>query len=732
MNQKYLLLFALLPVANGIYAQQPADSNAMSGYLNEVIITTESNRSEIGQLPEVSGANIYASKKTSVIVMDKVAGNIVTNSMRQVLAKVPGVQIWESDASGIQIGIATRGLSPNRSWEFNVRQNGYDISADPFGYPEAYFNPPLQAVQRIQIVRGAGALQYGPQFGGLLNYIIRDGSDIRKPFQFETNQTVGSYNLFGSYNAIGGSTNRLHYYAFFDHRNGDGWRENSRYQTNTGFATFNLKVNSRLTMGGEVLTYDMRSQQPGGLTDSMFRIDARQSQRARNWFSTPWTTAAVNLDYQIHKDSRLNVKLAGMWGDRNSVGFTKAITIPDSINRNMGAYAPREVAIDQYRNQSIEARYLTNYRLGRMNHTLSLGARFFNGHTDRWQKGAGTTGAEYDKNITTTLFPNDLQFTTQAYAVFAEHIFRITDRLLIIPGLRYEGIQTSVSGRLGFKPDGSDNRISDQTQTRQIVLGGIGAEYHFGPTELYANATQNYRPMLFSDLSALPTTDVIDPNLKDATGYNIDLGYRGAVRDYLYFDVSGFVLQYNNRLGSYRLTSGADSGKLFRTNVGNSISKGLEALVEFNPIKAWLRANSWGDASVFVSYGYTDASYRDHQVIANGNRVEHAPKHILRTGVTYHYKRLSATWQFSYVDEAFATADNNPKPSVDGTSGIVPSYSIHDVTIGYQFPRFVSLKAGVNNLADARYFTRRSGGYPGPGLLPAEGRTFFLTIGAKI
>ncbi len=54
--------------------------------------------------------------------------------MRQVLAKVPGIYILESDGSCIQVGIAIRGLSPNRSRDFNVRQNGYDISADPFGY----------------------------------------------------------------------------------------------------------------------------------------------------------------------------------------------------------------------------------------------------------------------------------------------------------------------------------------------------------------------------------------------------------------------------------------------------------------------------------------------------------------------------------------------------------------------------------------------------------------------
>ena len=62
--------------------------------------------------------------------------------------------VQENDGTGIQTSIAVRGLNPNRSWEFNTRQNGYDISADPMGYLEAYYTPPTEAVERIEIVRG--------------------------------------------------------------------------------------------------------------------------------------------------------------------------------------------------------------------------------------------------------------------------------------------------------------------------------------------------------------------------------------------------------------------------------------------------------------------------------------------------------------------------------------------------------------------------------------------------
>jgi Fe(3+) dicitrate transport protein len=40
------------------------------------------------------------------------------------------------------------------------------------------------------------------------------------------------------------------------------------------------------------------------------------------------------------------------------------------------------------------------------------------------------------------------------------------------------------------------------------------------------------------------------------------------------------------------------------------------------------------------------------------------------------------------------------------------------------------LHLGINNLTDAHYFTKRTGEYPGPGILPGIGRTFYAGIEA--
>jgi Fe(3+) dicitrate transport protein len=596
-------------------------------------------------------------------------------------------------------------------------------------------------VQRIEVIRGQGSLQYGPQFGGMVNYILRNGSEINKPFQFETQQTVGSNGLFNSYNAVGGETKKINYYTFFDHRNADGWRQNSNYYTNSAFGTFTYKVSPKLSVTTEMMYSKQRSQQPGGLTDEQFKQDAQQSFRSRNWFDVTWKTFAVIANYQVSQQSKLNLKLFHVEGDRNSVGYLKAITIKDSVNPATMQYDNRTLDMDQYRNTGFEARYLAGYNIGDMSSTLSGGVRLYNGTTHRLKDGVGTTGTEYSDALVNPAWPKDITYKSFNAAVFAENIFRF-NKLLIIPGIRYEIVNGKAVGRNGYDANGQEIILQNQKRSRGFLLAGVGAEYHVSEkTEFYGNITQAYRPMQFSDLTAPPTTDAIDPNLSDAKGYNIDWGYRGKVKAYLFFDVSAFYLQYNNRIGTITQQRTDGSFYNYRTNVGNSNSKGIEALAEFSFVKAFAEELKPYDISAFVSYSYTDAKYGSLKVIVKeGNElkennlknknVENAPNNIIRSGITFTYKGLTLTTQLSHVSSAFADANNTVTPTANGQNGLIPAYTVADITATYRWAKNYNIKLGVNNLTNENYFTRRSGGYPGPGVLPADGRSVFLSFGA--
>ena len=114
-----------------------------------------------------------------------------------------------------------------------------------------------------------------------------------------------------------------------------------------------------------------------------------------------------------------------------------------------------------------------------------------------------------------------------------------------------------------------------------------------------------------------------------------------------------------------------------------------------------------------------------------GKKVENAPANIFRGGISAGYKDFLLTGQVSYVGETFSDANNTVTPTANFQNGLIPSYTITDLTATYKFNKGLNLKAGINNLADTHYFTRRAGGYPGPGAMPADGRNFFVSLGAK-
>ena len=712
--------------------------------LSPVIVTPKEQSPE--RMPEMKGNVIFSGKKNEVLKLSNINGNFTTNNAREIFARIPGVTIWENEGSGIQINVGVRGLSPNRSWELNTRQNGYDISSDVFGYPEAYYNPPLEAVETIELVRGGGSLQFGPQFGGMLNYVLK--RETKKKFSYETQNTVGSYGLMSSYNAIGGNYKKFSYYVYNHSRSADGWRENSQYTVRNTHAFLEYRFTENTKISAEYTNMDYQMQQASGLTDEQFNINSRQSLRDRNWFGTPWNVFSINFDTKISDNFTSNTKLFGLIGERNSVGFTATPNIIDAINPATNDYANRRVDRDLYENYGIENRNIYKYKLGKIKNNLAFGVRIYKANTQRLQDGRGTTGSDFDISIDGR-YVRDLDFTTENVAVFAENQFKITDKLSITPGVRYEYIQNTGNGRFGIS-SGNDIEMANKNISRSQPLFGLGLEYKFRTTNIYANITQAFRPVLFSDITPPAVTDVIDPNLKDASGFNADLGFRGTFKKYLNFDVSLFYLSYNNRIGGVRQFINNDPSQgtfLFRTNLGETVNKGIEGFANLNITRLFEIERPYGNLDFFASVSFIDSRYTDFKIFStsgtapnvsitetnlSGNRVENAPRYIHNFGLSWSNSSISTTVQYRMSGRIFTDANNTNTPSANGITGILDDYRVFDLSTEYKFLKNYNIRAGINNLFDEEYATRRAGGYPGPGVLPGEGRTFYISIGAKL
>ena len=241
-----------------------------------------SQYSTIRKMRPIEGVLISKGKKTEVISLEQMNTNKSVNLGRQIYAKIPGLNIWESDGAGIQLGIGGRGLSPTRTSNFNTRQNGYDISADALGYPESYYTPPAEAVQEIQLIRGAASLQFGTQFGGLLNFVLKKGPED-KPFELVARHTIGSFGLNSSFLSVGGSEKTWNYYAYYQYKFGDDWRPFSQFKVHSGGAQVSkyLTDKSKITLDLTKMYYI--AQQPGGikLVISIFETDPTIVNRER-------------------------------------------------------------------------------------------------------------------------------------------------------------------------------------------------------------------------------------------------------------------------------------------------------------------------------------------------------------------------------------------------------------------------------------------------------------------
>ncbi|MCU0468037.1 MAG: TonB-dependent receptor [Arcicella sp.] len=684
----------------------------------------------ISRLKSVENFGIYESKKTEVIVLKNVTANLATNNARQVFAKVAGLNIWESDGVGLQLGIGGRGLSPNRTANFNTRQNGYDISADALGYPESYYTPPIEALESIEVVRGAASLQYGTQFGGMLNFRFKKGAKDKK-IELNTRQTAGSWGFLGSFNSLGGTVGKFNYYTFYQRKQGNGWRSNSRFEVNTFYGQMGYQFSEKLSANLEITFMDYLAKQAGGLTDAMFADDPRQSVRSRNWFGIDWKLASLSLNYQFSDRTKINIRNFGLLASRQSLGNLERINVDDRVVKN------RTMIDGGFENIGNETRLL--HRYGANN--LLVGFRIYKGTTTARQGDAdGGNDPKFEYLNPDNLENSDFRFPNYNYSVFAENIFTITPKWTITPGIRYEYIKTVSEGyykQRVFDFAGNlivDNKLTDnQSRVRDFVILGIGTSLKPNEkTEFYANISQNYRAINFTDLRINNPNFAIDPNLQDETGFSADLGIRGNLEKIFNYDVSLFLLKYNGKIGQLLK---ADQPPLFldyrlRKNIADAQNVGIEAFGEVNLIKL-LKKKTKNNLSIFTNVGLVDARYINTEDNSIKNKqVEMVPPVVLRTGLNFSTNSFSTSLQYSYVKQHFSDATNAIRTST-AVEGIIPSYQVLDLSAKYNF-KFLQIEATCNNLLNEMYFTRRAEAYPGPGIIPSDGRAFYVTFQVKI
>lgn len=712
----------------------------LSEQLSEVEITARKTKVfQLSRLKDVEETAIFAGKKTEVILVEQSMANLASNNARQIYSQVAGLNIFQNDDAGLQLNIGGRGLDPSRTSNFNTRQNGYDISADVLGYPESYYTPPAEILKEIQVVRGAASLQYGTQFGGLVNFKFKEPNP-NKEVEFLTRNTLGSNGLYTNFTSLNGTKGKLSYYAFFNYKKGYGFRPNSEFESKNAFLKLGYQVSDKTKISGELTYMRYLAQQAGGLTDIMFEEDAFQSIRTRNWFQVDWLLYNFKLAHRFSEKTNFTFNFFGLNAERNALGFrTNRQDQPDDLNQ------PRDLQIGDFNNFGLESRLLTSFNVFGKKATGLIGTKFYKAKNTSIQgPGSSSIGPNFELQLED--FPNygsqsNYDNPNLNVSVFGENIIYFNDKWSITPGFRFEYIKTESDGffkRINL--DGAGNVIlnetivSDEINERSFILLGLGASYKpSSAVEFYGNASQNYRSVTFSDINITNPALKIDEDISDEKGISTDFGMRGKYKNIVSYDINAFGLFYNNRIGLVLETQQDNSVKNLRTNVGDAFLYGLESLIDVNLNALFIKDNAFR-FNYFINTSIIESEYiKSDQSGIEGNNVEFVPQLNLKTGLRFAYNDFQSSLQYTYLSKQFSDA-SNAEIDPSGNSGIIgpiDAYDVLDVSFSYSYKRF-KIETGINNLLDNTYFTRRATGYPGPGIITSPPRNWYASLQIKL
>lgn len=688
---------------------------AESQEMPEIVITGEAFSSSKIQAPflaDVVDGKIFAGKKTSVIDFDSIP-QIQSDNYRQAFTKTPGLLVSELSNNSL-LSLGSRGIGdPHESQNLLVLRNGVPFVLDMFGYPTVYYAPQLEAVDRLEYVRGGSSLLYGPQPGGSLNYVMHRPR-LDRPLSFFTQNVMGSDSLWNHFTSVDGTVGRLSYLVNYNHRQGDSFRTvNSDFDLNAGNVLIGLDLSTDTRWLLDFDFYRSDAGEPGGLTFTpdptpgtvslLYNADRNQSQLAFDRVQVERYFATLSLEHDFNTDTTMIWKLFGGYSNRTSFRQrgTRFGTLP-TLGTNT-------ITEHRYYTLGTDLRFSHEWAAWGGEHHLTAGLTAGHSHAPL-QNSLGTS-----PNAQSGAIFNDITRTTDYLALFVENQFKF-GRLSIVPGFRLESIYQGIEDHVRLD---SNTLAPLATRNREdaahVPLFAIGLAYDVAEdSTLYFNFSQGYKPATYADTlpidNNLANTD-IDPG----NTLTYELGYRGQPSDFFNWDTSVFVIDYDNRFG--QTTAG---GITTVQNTGRSRNVGIDFAVEADLIGLTggeAAVKRYGNLALHVAYEWLNAEFTEGPNV--GRAPQYAPEHLLRVGLTYRWRdRLKLSLLHTYVSEHFAN-DNNT------LNFKIPAYNVTDVTLETKLWREnVTLLAGLNNVFNEDYYSRVRAN----GVDPAWGRNFYAGL----
>ncbi len=669
-----------------------------------IVVESEAESDRVVQapfMPDVQGETINAGKKNTVIDLDALP-QIHASNYRQALIQTPGLVLSEESTPLLSIGY--RGLEPHRTQFTQVLKDGIPIHADQFGYPEAYYVPPLATIDRIEFIRGGASLMYGPQPGGALNFVTHQPRTDRV-FGGGLTSTLGDDNALNTFFYVDGTRNRLGYYAYYNHRETDGFRShNSDVDLDAFHVKLALDAEGPSRWFATIESYREKHGEPGGLTlgsgpnDVNFDLDRDASSRLFDRFELDRDAATLTFEQDLDA-GQFSVRAWAVDYTRHSRrqrggGFGSRPTGPTA--------ATNDIETQQFDTLGFEGRFLHEWG-GADQHVLAGGMQYFTTDSPRVDsRGASADAITGARRVASQ---RDIDYAP----IFVENLFRF-GRFGVTPGVRIENYDQEV--RTEFVDPVAQPRSSKEDNT--VVLFGLGLHYDWtARTRFYLNASESYRPVIFTESVPNSTTTVVSGDLEEGSSWQTDLGVRHESPIGLVFDASAFYARFDDKVGGAGTT--ADPIR----NIGEIEYLGIEAAVQYDFLR--LGGEDRGQQlNGLLNFTLLDAEItRDSNPARVGNAPQYAPDYVVRAGLVYaRGEGRKVALLSTFVDDSFADDANT-------TSRFLPSYQVWDLTAEWRVGRSrYALLGGVNNLFDKNYYSR----IRNDGIDPAPERNFYVGV----
>jgi len=665
------------------------------------ILLAPAHAQESGNAPiesiQVSGSWLGSGLQNSVknfagarTVVDKeeIAESGAAN-IGDVLRRIPGVQSTDNSGtagSAISLNIGVRGLSGRYSPRSTILLDGIPLAVAPYGQPQLSFAPvSLNNIDSIDVVRGGGAVRYGPQnVGGIINFrsrAIPQGEGV-------SGDASVRYNDFGQggsnrqYSAFAGGTasNGLGLALMYSGMEGSEWRQGSNERVNDFALKFRYPLNNHSEVYGKATYYDVLSSTPGGLTVAQYNADPYQNTRPTDFWNGDRKGVDVGYLNTISATQELEVKAYYNESFRQSSLINAAKT--------QSTWQPRN-----YRVTGIEPRYTQRFNAGGMTHDVTVGYRYLRERGDDnsyiQTVATGAIGA-------TTTFIN----STDAHAAY------IDDRIAlgawrITPGVRYESISSTrddVAAKSAFKTDNNK------------ALPSLNLAYLLNPSlTVFANYTTSFGAVQNTQLNSQTPANPLKPELAKTA----ELGARwksGSV----HAEVTAFRLKFDNQIAQVPGITPATF-----QNIGATKHDGIETAADYS----FDNASALAGLNVYANYSYTRALQESGATA--GLDVPFYSRNTDTVGARYRVGAWSLNLSSTHQSKQYSDTANTVAEAANGGVGLIPGFRVWNAQLAWK-QRAYDITAGVNNLADKRYYTRNVDG--NAGRMAAAPRTVYVQL----